>query len=148
MPSMARRWVATNELRVTGSLQAPVLWQGLYPSLINLNRHRSLQKCYGQHKPLMSSEAQQDSLYAAKRPMHRFSLYVQSPQTAKVVWQSRPNSRLQGSNFGFINSDRSSANSDYVDNPGTLRIGNRFSGSNWQNTYPREKSQLDFFKPI
>jgi len=121
MPSMARRWVATNELRGHRVTASPVLWQGLYPSLINLNRHRSLQKCYGQHKPLMSSEAQQDSLYAAKRPMpdsHSMSNLHKRPRLSA---QSRPNSRLQGSNFGFINSDRSSANSDYVDNPGDAK---------------------------
>jgi hypothetical protein len=44
-----------------------MLWQGLDPSLVNLNRHRPLQKGYRQHKPLMPSETQQDSLDATKR---------------------------------------------------------------------------------
>jgi hypothetical protein len=121
MPSMARR-AATNELETSRAIaSAALLEHGPNPSLINLNRHRSLQKCYGQHKPLMSSEAQQDSLYAAKRPMldsHSMSNLHKRP---RLSGQSRPNSRLQGSNFGFINSDRSSANSDYVDNPGDAK---------------------------
>jgi len=49
--------------RATASL---VLWQGLYPSLINLNGDRPLQKCYRQHQTLMPSETQQDSLGAAE----------------------------------------------------------------------------------
>jgi hypothetical protein len=46
-----------------------VLHHGLYPCFFNLNRDRSLQECYGQHKALISSETQQDSLYATKRAM-------------------------------------------------------------------------------
>ena len=51
--------------RATAS--AMLLGHGPDPSLINLNRHRSLQECYRQHEALMPSETQQDSLYATKR---------------------------------------------------------------------------------
>ncbi len=51
----------------TAVASAVLLERGPDPSLINLNRHGSLQECYTQHQALMPSETQQDSLYATKR---------------------------------------------------------------------------------
>ena len=56
-------------LRGHRAIVFPGSWQGPYQSPINLNRDRPLQQCYRQHESLMSSETQQNSLYATKRAM-------------------------------------------------------------------------------
>src|SRR6266550_247090 len=58
-----------NTLRGQWVTAGLVLQYGLHPGFINLNRDRSPQECYGQHEALISSETQQDSLYATKRAM-------------------------------------------------------------------------------
>jgi hypothetical protein len=60
------RGLPRTSLRSHRATASPVLWQGLYPSLINLNGDRPPQECYRQHQTLMPSETQQDSLDAAE----------------------------------------------------------------------------------
>jgi len=101
-----------------------LLRHGSYPSPVNLNGDRPLQECYRQHEALMSSKTQQDSLYATKRAAlnsHPMSDLQEGPGLAG---QSGFNSGLDGGNFGFVNSNRGSANSDYVNNPR--------DGKNWE----------------
>jgi len=120
----------------------------LYPGLINLNSYRSLQECYRQHKPLPPSETQQDSSTPQRGPRSILTLFPISRNGQGCLANPDLTAACSANNFGFINSDRSSADSDYVNNPRDTKNWSRFSGSNWQKDISREKRQLDFFKPI
>jgi hypothetical protein len=96
----------------------------------------------------MPSETQQDSLDAAERAVLYSDPMSNFEERPRLAGQPGLDSGLNGDNFGFINGNRSFANSHDMNNP--------WDRKNWQpvqrvklaKDVPGEKWKLDFLKPV
>jgi hypothetical protein len=135
-------------LRGHNATTSPVLWQRLYPSLINLNGDRPLQERYRQYKALMPSETQQNSLYATERAILDSHPLPNLQEGPRLAGEPGLGGSLDSDNFAFVNGDGSSANSHHMNNPRDRKNWEPIQWVKLAKHVPGEEWKFDFIEPV